>query len=271
MDWIAEVLGPGDWAPGSWALAGIVTLAFVTEAVLGFGSTVMVVSLGAQLLPLNELLPTYVPLNMVLSAWLVARHHRHVDLSLLLVRILPFMAVGMAAAFLLPFLTGASLDQALLLGLFGIVVMGLALPELLEALRRPTAPLTPSVVRGPLTRPVAALVLGAGGLIHGLFGSGGPMVVYFTGRLRLDKSVFRATLAGLWLLLNGVLVGMFLHRGEISGETLRRSGGLVVPLLIGAVVGEHLHGRVDVRVFRTLVFVLLFLAGLSLALRHLLP
>lgn len=249
--------------PAEWVLGGIVALAFLTEAVVGFGSTVMVVSLGAQLLPLEVLLPTYVPVNMLLSAWLVLRHRAHVDTRLLWGRIVPFMVAGMGLAFLVP----AGFAPALLLGGFGLLVMALAAPELLT-LARPAAAETPP--RAPLSLPASALVLGAGGVIHGLFGSGGPLVVYFSGRQQLDKAAFRATLSALWLLLNSLLVGVFAYRGQLDAASLQRSATLLVPLLLGAAVGERLHHRVNVRVFRGLVFGLLFLAGLSLAWRNLL-
>ena len=244
-----------------WALPSLVALAFLLEAILGFGSTVIVVTVGAQFLPLDVLLPTYVPVNMLLSGYLVVRYRDQVDGALLVRRILPFMGLGLVAGLCVP----GTVPRPILLGGFGVFVMALALPEV-WALVRPSTGVSPTA-RPPLSRGAAAAVLGAGGFIHGLFGSGGPMVVYFTGRERLDKAAFRATLSALWLVLNAVLVGSFVSRGLLDESTLLRSAGLLPALLLGAVIGEVLHARVDVKVFRALVYTLLFAAGMSLALR----
>ena len=248
------------------ALFALVTSAFILEAVLGFGATVLVVSLGAQFLPLDVLLPTYVPVNALLSAWILVRDARRVHWGMLLRRILPFMGLGMALGLSVP----VSIDRGPLLGGFGGIVMLLAAPELVGVLRR--RPNDAGLdIHTPLTRGTSALVLMAGGVIHGLFGSGGPMVVYFAGREGLDKSVFRATLAALWLVLSGVLIASFVFHGQMNVAAGWRSASLLPALVLGAAIGERLHHRVDVRVFRIAVYVLLFLAGLSLAVRNLTP
>ena len=74
---------------------------------------------------------------------------------------------------------------------FGVFVVGLATLQLArpggEAARAPVA---------------ARLLLGLGGVAHGLFGTGGPMIVYVVRRRLADKRAFRATLAVLWFVLN---------------------------------------------------------------------
>lgn len=247
-------------SPADAALFALVTFAFALEAVLGFGATVLVVTLGAQFLPLEVLLPTYVPVNVLLSAWIVARHARHVDGHLLFRRILPFMGLGMGLGLLVP----AGVDRHALLVAFGALTMALALPQVWAAVQ-PAG----TQGHGPLSTRKAAGVLVLGGVVHGLFGSGGPMVVYFAGREALDKSVFRATLAALWVVLNVVLLASFVAREHLTLDTLQRSAGILPALALGALVGERLHGRVDMRHFRVAVFSLLFLAGLSLVIRNL--
>ena len=51
-------------------------MAFATEGAIGFGGTVLAASIGAQLVPLEVLLPAFVPLNLVLSSWLFTRGWR---------------------------------------------------------------------------------------------------------------------------------------------------------------------------------------------------
>ena len=55
--------------------------------------------------------------------------------------------------------------------------------------------------------------LALGGIAHGLFGTGGPMIVYVARRRLADKLAFRSTLAVLWLALNAALLTKFITTG----------------------------------------------------------
>lgn len=227
----------------------VVFLAFVVETAAGFGATVVTVTLAAQLLPISEVLAALVPVNLVLSAWLVVRNHRHVDASLLGRRVLPFMGAGLAAGML----ATASRDEAWMKPAFATFVVALAIGELSRS--RAAAPVA---APGPVA---SSVVLFGGGVIHGLFACGGPLAVYFLGRAVGDKARFRATLSALWLVLNAVLVGQFVARGLVSEASLARSGVLLGPLLAGLVAGEALHARLVERRFRVAVHLLLLAAG----------
>lgn len=239
-------------------LALVVLLAFSVEAVVGFGSTVLAVTLGAQLMPVDVLLPAFVPLNLALSAVLVARHARDVDGRLLGRRVLPFVGAGMVVGMgLFRLGSAASLEIALA----GFVVT-LAVVELAR-LRR-----AESAEAQKLAPAAAAALLGVGGVAHGLFGSGGPMVVYVASRELAGKARFRATLSALWLVLNAVLVAGYAQQGLIGRASIGRSLALVPSLLAAIPLGEWLHRRLPEARFRPIVYVVLLVAGLSLAARH---
>jgi len=251
------------------AFAAIVLVALVVEASLGFGATVIAVALGAFFYPIDVILPAYVPVNMVLSAYLVLRHRDAVDGRLLLRRIVPFMALGLPAGLLLFRYSSGPLLKAL----FGVFVVGLAAFELLRlgrdarAARAARAATGDAPALAPLAAAPAAALLLLGGVIHGAFGTGGPMAVYVAGRQIADKRVFRSTLSALWLALNGVLVVTYALGGYLTPASVKLSLVLLVPLAVGTVVGEWTHRRLQGRTFAALVFTVLLLAGLALALR----
>jgi uncharacterized membrane protein YfcA len=242
------------------ALLAVVALAFTVETVVGFGATVVVVSLGGLFVPLELLLPTFVPVNLALSCWLVGRNLRAVQWSLLGRRLLPALLVGMAVGMGLL----AGLPSRRMLVVLGAFVVGLSIRELM-AMRRVDAP-TPEALSGP----AAALVLASGGVVHGVFGTGGPLIVFVLARQLHEKGAFRATLAVIWVLLNGLLVLGYLFGDRLNGNTLRGSAALLVALLVGLVVGQRVHDRVDAVRFRKGLFSMLLVAGLVLALRSLL-
>lgn len=243
------------------ALLGLCVLvagAFFTEAVVGFGATVLTVSFGAQLVPMDVVLPAFVPLNIALSAFVIARNAAHIDRRTLLRAIAPAVALGAAAGMRL---TALQRDRRLLVA-FALFVCAVGLSELYRTLRARPAP--------PLPRALTLTLLGAGGVVHGLFGAGGPLVVYATGRLMPDPKTFRATLAVVWCALNAALVVNYARLGSLTAQSARTTAALVPSLLVGALAGDWAQARVPLRAFRIATAVLLLTAGVSLALRNLL-
>ncbi|MFO0696907.1 MAG: sulfite exporter TauE/SafE family protein [Polyangiales bacterium] len=242
----------------SAALLVVVAFAFTVEAALGFGATVITLALGALMLPIGTILPAVVPLNLVLSAFLAIRHRAHVDRRLLFRGILPLVLLGM------PFGMWASgaLPDVVLKRIYGAFVCTLAGLELVRS-RRARA----DVDVGPAKPWLDSALLALAGVVHGAFSTGGPLVVYVAGRRLGDKLRFRATLAGLWMTLQGILIARFAFRGDFDGETLGLSLRFALGLLVGLVVGDAIHDRISETLFRRGVFVLLGLVGAVLLVR----
>jgi len=234
-----------------YALGVIGLVAFATEGAIGFGGTVLLASIGAQLIPLAVILPAFVPLNLVLSSWLLARGTRSVSWRMLAVEIAPPVGLGAAvglAAFHLP-------GKTWFLLAFAIFVVGLATFELAR----------PSTTE--LGRPARIALLVLGGVAHGLFGTGGPLIVYVVRRRVSDKRAFRATLAVLWLVLNLALLLNFASAhlyGHAAGAAMIAIAIAIVP---GMWLGERLHARLDPHRFERAVWWLLLVAGAALAIR----
>ena len=238
--------------PRFWLLAVVVSLAFSVEAATGFGATVIAVALGVHLFPLAELLPVIVPLGLVLSASIAWRERAHTDRRLLLRRILPLMIVGLA--FGLAIFESAS-NTALQRVFGGFIVVVAALELWRTRAAAPPAPALPPALN-------AAALLGAG-VIHGLFSSGGPLLVYALGRAPVAKRAFRATLSTVWVVMATALTIAYALRGHVDGGTLKATAALLPVLGIAFVAGNWLHGRLDELRFRKFVYVLLLAAGLT--------
>ena len=232
-----------------WLLIGLfVLLAYTVEAATGFGSLVIALSLGALLLPVPELLPVLVPLNVLMSGFLAWRNRRHIDAGLLLKIILPLMLVGTLAGFLLQGWLPASLLKLLL----GLLIIWFALRELWRIHSGTAGNAHPAWLN-------RVLILGAG-LTHGLFASGGPLLVYALAGSSLDKSRLRATLLCVWFSLNAGLSLLFLLDGRLL-PALPQLALFLPLLLVGALVGEYLHHRVDEQRFRQWVYSVLVVTG----------
>ncbi|MEO8554452.1 MAG: sulfite exporter TauE/SafE family protein [Kofleriaceae bacterium] len=233
------------------AVAAVALVAFATEGAIGFGGTVLAASLGAQLVPLDVLLPAFVILNLVLSSWLLGRGRDAIAWRTLGREVAPPVGAGAVVGLALFHLPG----QAWLILAFSGFVIGLAIFQLAR-------PATGDLARVPR---LALLVLG--GIAHGLFGTGGPMIVYVMRRRLPDKRAFRATLAVLWLVLNVALLINFATSGLYVAPVDHALVALAIAILPGLVLGDYIHHKLDAARFETAVWAVLLIAGIALAVR----
>ncbi len=239
------------------AFGSVVLGAYAVQTVTGFGSMLVCVTLGALFMPLPEVLSLAVPISLLQTGYIAVRHRASIDWKLLLRAILPLMGVG-AGLSLLAF---GDLRSPWMRPALGVLVLTLALRELwsrLCATGVALSPLSPAVERGA--------IFGAG-VVHGLFATGGPLLVYALGRKGLDKHTFRSTVTAVWLVLNVLLCAAYFYDGRFDGSTPLKLVWLAPALGLGVVIGEVLHRRVDEQRFQLAVFALLALAALGLLFR----
>jgi uncharacterized membrane protein YfcA len=235
--------------PGLLVILGVIALvSFATEGAIGFGGTVLAASIGAQVADLEVLLPAFVPLNILMSSWLLSRGVRTVAWRLLLVEVVPAVAVGAAVGLALPFASWIPFA-------FGVFVVGLALFQLAH------------VADAALPRVAQLGFLALGGIAHGQFGTGGPMIVYVARRRLADKLAFRSTLAVLWLALNAALLTKFITTGLYHRPVFEVGGVLAVVIVPGLFIGDRIHRKLDAARFERVVWLVLLLAGGALAVR----
>jgi len=239
------------------ALLVLVAFAFTVETTLGFGATIVTVAIGSLLVPTESILHSFVPINLALSTVLAIRGRRDIAWRRLLRGVLPFVALGV------PFGLAAAkvVDERLLKLILGAATLLLSLLQLAPKRK----PVEPAALSPWLEKPL----LFAGGILHGAFGSGGPMVVYVLGRaIGAQKAIFRATLAVLWLVLNSMLLASFARAGHLTAATAQTSMLFAVAMLVGLLIGQRIHDRVDAKRFQVTVFAMLAIVGLVLVLKN---
>jgi uncharacterized membrane protein YfcA len=236
-------------------LAIIVLFSYTTQAMSGFGSTILALTLGIHLYPIEVLLPVLVPLDMLVNLYLVVRHHGHINRPLLFRSILPAMGAGVLAGILaFQFIQGVILKK-----IFGLLVILLSLRELYRFLRK-------RLNQKELSNLGSTVYVTLAGLIHGIYASGGPLLIYALSRLNLPKSIFRSTLAAVWLIFSIILTASYLIAGTFSGESLMFIAILLPVIVIGLLLGEWLHHHIDEYRFKIFVFSVLLFAGFSICL-----
>lgn len=231
----------------------IVFCSNLVEAVAGFGSVILAVTFGAYFFSVQELVPILVPLNILLGGILLFKYHHDIHFKQLFKRILLGTGLGMPIGIYL----FNSAPNEVIKPIFGMFVFILAAFELWSSFRLREKP-------SPLVAWKAWFFLFSGGIIQGLYASGGPMVVYYSVREFENKKELRSTLAALWMILNLVLAGTMLYSGKINPESLKTDAALIPAVLLGFFVGDKIHDRVSEKTFRMSVYILLLIAGAGL-------
>lgn len=234
------------------AIGGFIFLAYTLEAITGFGSIVIALSLSAQLVPIDAVVPVLVPLSVCMTSYLVWKNRGSIDRPLLFKTILPGMVLGTLAGYGMK----SFLNEALLKQIFGLLILWFAARELWK-MRHAGTPRR----RPPWLTHVLTLVAG---ITQGLFASGGPLLVYALTGEPLDKARFRATLVSVWLALNSLLTIVFYFDGQLV-PALPKVAAYLPVLVVGVWVGERLHHKVSERHFRIAIYCLLLVSGALLA------
>jgi len=234
-------------------LAALVAVAYGVQSASGFGAGLILVTLGMHLIELPTLLALILPLSVAQTGWITARHWRAIDRTVLARRVLPLMGVGTAAGYLISTRVGGSsgVKQAM-----GALVILLASREIWRLYRR-----TPPAQGG---RAVSMVSIFAAGVVHGIYATGGPLLIYGLGREGLDRARFRATITSVWLLLNIVLVTTFAIEGRYTPAVRTQLAVLFPGIVVGIFAGERVFARLDERTFQWGVYGLLLLAGVPL-------
>lgn len=221
-----------------------VFIAFTIEAMTGFGSIVVALSIGALVMDIPTLVQWLVPLNILMTAPLVWQLRSHIARGFLFTQILPFMALGTLIGVLL---TG-QLPELYSKGIFALLICWFAVRSLAQI---------QATNHGSLLR---RMLIFFAGITHGLFASGGPLLVYACAKSGLDKTQFRATLLSVWLSLNGALTIWFAISGKLQQQATHIA--MLVPVVfVGALLGNFLHHKVSQQQFTRVVFSVLLLVG----------
>lgn len=236
-------------------LALIVGLAATVQISAGFGSTIVALTLGSHLMPLDQLLPTLIVISLLTTFWMIGRDARSIDMRLLCVRILPLMGVGTATGIWVSYHLHGELMQRV----FGALVVVLSIWELGAGLRSSEAPRR-------LGRPAELGFFTGAGVVHGIYGTGGPLLVYAMGRLGLDKATFRGTISSVWCVMNGVLIASFVANDRLGVDSLLHFWPLGAALIPAVIIGEKVHGALAPERFRSWVYGVLLFAGFALLL-----
>lgn len=228
---------------------GIVFAAFAIRGMLGFGSGLISVSLLILFLPIKQVVPIVFLLDGIAALALGTY-----DLKEICWNELPWL--GLFTVFGL--IVGAWILKTMpaqgVTILLGVFIMAYVIYAILT---RPQ--------RLPRVSQIWGAPLGfLGGLVGSLYGGGGPAIVAYFQMRHLNQRAFRASFQ-LVAVVDAIVRGaVYFLLGLISAKTVMTSVGLLPAVVIGLVVGNFFHFRLNARRFQYLVLTVLAIAGMKL-------
>jgi len=236
--------------------AGVMLLAQLVYSLYGFGSGLIAVSLGALFLPdLTALVPLLLLVNLPTEGWVSWRDRRSISFRQA-GWVLPAMLLGLPLGTWLLKVAG---DQPWAITVLGVVVLVFAVWLLWDSTRT-------ELPQRSLPGPLGGVIGLVAGTVGAMFGTGGPPVILWFQLQGLDKSAFRATLLGLFLVMSIGRLPTYGVAGLLTAKVLV-SALLILPAgLLGLWLGQRLHLSIPERRFRQGVAVVLGVLGVMLAL-----
>ncbi|MGL4764652.1 MAG: TSUP family transporter, partial [Aeromonas sp.] len=121
-------------------------------------------------------------------------------------------------------------------------------------------------IKGEMKTPEWVLVgvILLAGVIHGMFVSGGPLIMIYVAKKLKSKSSFRATLAIVWIVLNTYLAFSHYNQGIFTSENIKLLYLSIPPFALGMIVGNILHHKMSQATFLKLSYILLSISGVAL-------
>ncbi|MVP00116.1 TSUP family transporter [Paenibacillus sp. N10] len=225
----------------------VVLIGNTVESMTGFAGTLLAMPASVLLIGVDEAKTVLNVMALICCLWIALRHRKHIN-GKEFRKITGYMFLGMIAGVVIY----DTLPSAFLLKIYAVLIIAIALKKMF--------------VKKNVTLPGLLLIvtiLGAG-VIHGMFLSGGSLLVIYAVMVLRDKSEFRATLAAVWAVLDFFLFLNQARLGHVNSDTLPLILIALVPLALGIALGNRLHHKINQNHFLLVTYILLFISGVSL-------
>ena len=237
----------------------VVFITQVIEAITGFGSTVIAMPFVIAIT--GSVIVARVPTTLhtwLYGGWVVVTDFKRIlwrQYFTIILTVLLGLPLGMYASRYFP-------DTALKITL-AVFMICVSINGMIQGLHRTDFSDT-SQSQQPHGWKMAmfCILLFLGGIFHGAFSSGGPLLIIYATLVIKEKGNFRATMCAVWFTLNSIILTEWLIRGVFKMEGIVWLCLITLPfLLVGAFVGTLIHKRISAKNFTRFVYIILLLSG----------
>lgn len=225
----------------------VVFCAYTVEGITGFAGTMLAMPVSMMIIGVREAKLALNIVTLMVSVLICIKTHKHINVKEL-IKIILLMLIGLVI--------GLWMFQVLpvsgLAYIYGIFIVIIAIRGLFVKQQKNH------------TKIVLIGIVLLAGVVHGLFLSGGSLLVIYAVIVLKDKSVIRATLTPVWLVLNTIILVQDIYFKRFTPHVVLLLVWCVIPIVAAVFLGDWLHKKVSQQFFVKLTYALLILSGLSL-------
>lgn len=225
----------------------VLFLSNTMQTITGFAGTMLAMPFSIRLVGIEEVKAVINIFTMLACLIIAILNRKHINY-----RVLGKMVGGMLIGMIVGVILFEQIPLQILLYIYAVIVILVALKKMLwkKEMKLPGF--------------MMLFVLFAAGIIHGMFLSGGALLVVYAVSTLRDKDEFRATVAPVWVILNAILIVSHYSEGYYNTKSLTAAAVSIVPLVLSIFVGNILYKKINQQQFLKITYVLLLISGASL-------
>lgn len=225
----------------------VVLITNIIQGITGFAGTVLAMPFSILLLGIDVAKPVLNIVTIVACGIIVIKSYKHIVWN----EFFKMSIIMLIGVFIGEYLYSIfSVD--ILLTIYAVFVIIIALKGLFVT------------KEFNLCEAVLITIVLAAGIIHGMFISGGPLLIIYAVKKIKNKEQFRATLSPVWIVLNVYILTKQLIGGVINATIMETVVIAIPALLIGVIIGNRLAEKMSQKAFLKLSYILLLISGVSL-------
>lgn len=217
------------------------------QSITGFAGTLLAMPFSIRLVGVVEAKTVLNIFTLIACLVISIQNRRYVNY-----KVLAKMAAGMLIGMIIGIWLFEQVPLQILLTFYAVLIILIALKKMFW--------------KKEITLPgwVMVMVLVAAGIIHGMFLSGGALLVIYAVCVLKDKAEFRATISAVWVLLNSLLIVMSYQAANYNTATIKAILISMIPLVLSVKIGNILYKKINQQQFLKVTYVLLLISGASL-------
>lgn len=242
----------------------VILVANIIHGITGFAGTVLAMPPSLMLVGYPVAKPVLNVLGLLSGVYVYVGHKQHINWKELK-KIVLFMTVGIMGGIVIKgFFAGKEQIMYILLGIF---IIYLSIQGLVTLFKKEKADDTVKETEVKENKLAAYGLLGLAGIAHGIFVSGGPLLIGYLTKRTKDKVSFRATISTVWIFLNSIILIDDIRAGFWTADLMITQLISIPFLFAGMYIGSKLYAKMSQRLFMLITYVLLFISGISLLLK----
>lgn len=225
----------------------VVFISNIIQAITGFAGTLLAMPVSIMIIGVYNAKVVLNMMALISCFWIFVQNYKSVNWKEVF-KISGFMLIGMIIGIVIFKVVSINI----LLYIYAVLIILIAIKSLF--------------VKNKVNLPKYSMivVLIVAGIIHGMFISGGSLLVVYAVSVLRDKDEFRATIAPVWVILNTIMMFEHIKTGLFTEYTLTLTLICLIPLFIATRIGNVLHKKINQQTFLKLTYILLLISGVLL-------